>query len=67
MIWVMGEYGQAIPDAPYDLEPMLAGFDEEPSAAVRLELLTAATKLFFKRPGEMQARKGLNPLPISRI
>eukprot|EP00932_Pfiesteria_piscicida_P020992 SRR837773.7792.p1 GENE.SRR837773.7792~~SRR837773.7792.p1 ORF type:complete len:374 (-),score=174.20 SRR837773.7792:288-1409(-) len=37
---------------------MVDGFLEEPSGAVRLEMLTAAVKLFFLRPPEMQAMLG---------
>jgi len=33
-------------------------FNEEPSHAVRIELLTAAMKLFFKRPPEMKRMLG---------
>jgi hypothetical protein len=44
-------------DAPYLLEPLGTGFEEE-EPAVRLALLTAATKLFFKRPPECQRLLG---------
>ena len=37
---------------------MIDAFAEEPSQSVRLELLCAATKLFFKRPAEMQHMLG---------
>eukprot|EP00884_Botryococcus_braunii_P006125 jgi/Botrbrau1/15513/Bobra.0225s0004.1 len=57
-IWILGEHGQAIQDAPYLLEP-LAGALEEEEVAVRLALLTAAAKLFFKRPPECQRLLGL--------
>lgn len=45
-------------DAPYLLEP-LAGNLEEEEVEVRLALLTAAAKLFFKRPPECQRLLGL--------
>lgn len=58
VIWMMGEYGDAIDDAPYVLEPLIDAFDDEQASEVRLALLTATTKLFFKRPPEMKAMLG---------
>lgn len=58
VIWMIGEYGDTINDAPYILEPLIDAFDDEPSAAVRMELLTATMKLFFKRPPELKAMLG---------
>eukprot|EP01006_Ploeotia_vitrea_P015670 TRINITY_DN4566_c0_g1_i1.p1 TRINITY_DN4566_c0_g1~~TRINITY_DN4566_c0_g1_i1.p1 ORF type:complete len:800 (-),score=468.60 TRINITY_DN4566_c0_g1_i1:107-2506(-) len=58
VIWMIGEYGDTIRDAPYILEPLIDSFAEEPSAAVRMELLAASMKLFFKRPPEMKAMLG---------
>mmetsp|Transcript_92943 Transcript_92943/g.266419 ORF Transcript_92943/g.266419 Transcript_92943/m.266419 type:complete len:839 (+) Transcript_92943:187-2703(+) len=58
ILWILGEYGLLIDDAPYLLEPMIDGFVEEVSGAVKLEMITAAVKLFFCRPPEMQAMLG---------
>ncbi len=58
LLWMLAEYGHVIPEAPYLLEPLIDAFSEETSQAVRLELLATATKLFFRRPGEMQAMLG---------
>jgi len=58
LLWILGEYGLLIEDAPYLLEPMIDGFLEETSGAVRLEMLTATVKLFFCRPPEMQNMLG---------
>jgi len=58
ILWILGEYGKLIEDAPYLLEPMIDSFLEEPSGAVRLEMLTAAVKLFYCRPPEMQLMLG---------
>jgi len=58
VLWILGEYGLLIEDAPYLLEPMIDGFLEEPSGSVRLEMLTATVKLFFSRPPEMQMMLG---------
>mmetsp|Transcript_120900 Transcript_120900/g.341896 ORF Transcript_120900/g.341896 Transcript_120900/m.341896 type:complete len:836 (-) Transcript_120900:237-2744(-) len=58
LLWILGEYGAMIKDAPYLLEPMIDGFLEEPNGAVRLEMLTATVKLFFLRPPECQKMLG---------
>jgi len=57
LLWILGEYGLLIEDAPYLLEPMIDSFMEE-SGAVQLEMLTAAVKLFFCRPPEVQRMLG---------
>ena len=44
----VGEYGDEIEMSPYILEPLIDGFDTETDADVRLQLLAAAMKLFFK-------------------
>lgn len=36
------------------LEPLVDAWEEEPSCEIKMHLLTAAVKLFFKRPPEMQ-------------
>eukprot|EP00850_Spirogloea_muscicola_P011386 SM000070S21352 [mRNA] locus=s70:581897:587414:+ [translate_table: standard] len=54
LIWLLGEYGQDMADAPYIIEGFIESWEEEDSAEVRLELLTAVAKLFFKRPPECQ-------------
>ena len=38
------------------LEPLVDGWEEEASCDIKMRLLTAAVKLFFKRPPEMQVR-----------
>lgn len=58
VLWILGEYGLLIEDAPYLLEPMIDNFLEEASGAVRLEMMTASVKLFFARPAEMQGMLG---------
>lgn len=59
VIWMIGEYGDVIEDAPYILEPILENFNEESSSSVKLEILTAAMKLFFKRPPEVHKMLGV--------
>ena len=58
VIWMIGEYGDLLPVAPYVLETLIDTFTEESAITVRVELLSAAMKLFFKRPPEMQKMLG---------
>lgn len=53
-IWMVGEYGETISEAPYILEGLIESFPEEQDSLVKMELLTATTKLFFKRPPELK-------------
>ena len=52
--WFIGEYGEQVDEAPYMMESFVENDAEEASVSVRLQLMTAAMKLFFKRPGETQ-------------
>lgn len=54
LLWMLGEYAPDMPDAPYVLEGFVESWAEEDSPEVRLELLTAVAKCFFKRPPETQ-------------
>lgn len=58
VIWMVGEYGHLIDDAPYMLEPLISTVGDEESVEVRCELLTATVKLFFKRAPEVQKMLG---------
>lgn len=58
LLWMLAEYGHVISEAPYLIEPLIDNFAEETTQEVRLELLAAATKLFFRRPAEMQHMLG---------
>jgi hypothetical protein len=40
------------------LEPIIDAFAEEPSSVIKLQTLSTAMKLFFKRPAEMHAMLG---------
>lgn len=51
MIWIVGEYAERIDNADELLEQFLESFPEEP-ATVQLQLVTAAVKLFLKKPTE---------------
>jgi len=56
-IWILGEHGNHIQDAPYLLELLAVDWTSQ-AVVVRLALLTAAAKLFFARPPECQALLG---------
>ena len=58
IIWMLGEYGEEIVEAPYMLERVINNYDEEQSASIKLQTLSSAMKLLFKRPAEMQAMLG---------
>ncbi|TMW87754.1 hypothetical protein EJD97_019520 [Solanum chilense] len=58
LIWMLGEYAQDMQDAPYILESLIENWEEEHSAEVRLHLLTAVVKCFFRRPPETQKALG---------
>eukprot|EP01105_Mastigella_eilhardi_P011217 TRINITY_DN2595_c0_g1_i1.p1 TRINITY_DN2595_c0_g1~~TRINITY_DN2595_c0_g1_i1.p1 ORF type:complete len:899 (-),score=327.34 TRINITY_DN2595_c0_g1_i1:108-2804(-) len=53
MIWIVGEYAERIENADVLLESFLENFADE-SAQVQLQLLTAAVKLFLRRPKTTQ-------------
>lgn len=53
MIWIIGEYAEAIDQAEELLEMFLKNFMDEPQQ-VQLQLLTAVVKLFLKRPKTTQ-------------
>ncbi|KAL7150756.1 hypothetical protein ABFS83_05G134500 [Erythranthe nasuta] len=58
LIWMLGEYAQDMQDSPYILESLIENWEEEHSAEVRLHLLTAVIKCFFRRPPETQKALG---------
>jgi len=58
ILWILGEYGDKMVEAPYILEQYIDAYDEEDSSEVKLEMLSAAMKLFFKRAPEMQKMLG---------
>ncbi|KAI3992550.1 hypothetical protein MKX01_022641 [Papaver californicum] len=58
LIWMLGEYSHDMLDAPYILETLTEDWEEEHSPEVRLHLLTAVLKCFFRRPPETQKTLG---------
>ena len=49
LLWMLGEYGTKVPEAPYLVEPIIDGFGEETSQAVRLELLSSRSSTALAR------------------
>lgn len=62
VVWILGEYGSNLDEAPYVLEPLVdriaLGAGEQEAAPVKHALLTAAMKLFFARPPEARPLLG---------
>lgn len=56
-VYILGELGEKIQDAPYVLESMIESFTAEPME-MKLALITAIGKLFFKRAPECRAALG---------
>lgn len=58
-IWILGEFGEKLENAPYIIENLLDQFagDIQPPKIIYAMLLSCA-KLFFKSPGEMQGILG---------
>ncbi|CAD2213160.1 Adaptin N terminal region/non-SMC mitotic condensation complex subunit 1/Beta2-adaptin appendage, C-terminal sub-domain, putative [Angomonas deanei] len=53
LLWILGEFGEYIDDAPYIVESFVEGLAAE-RPSFRHQMLTTACTLFFKRPPEMQ-------------
>jgi vesicle coat complex subunit len=53
-IWIVGEYAERVPEAVSIIESYKSQFFEDPDA-VKLQLVTAAVKLYLKKPEESEA------------
>lgn len=51
IVWILGEYAESIPPVKSLIAPFARSFLEEPTQ-VQLQLLTACTKLYIKRPDD---------------
>jgi len=58
IIYLIGECGDLINEAPYALEKLIDNYDAIEDVAVKHQLLNACLKLFFLRPPEMQRMLG---------
>eukprot|EP01031_Cornospumella_fuschlensis_P030760 gene30760-37165_t len=54
LVWMLGEFGHNVLEAPYLLEQLVDAYEDEASVSFKLQLLTACIKLFVQRPPEMQ-------------
>ncbi len=58
IIFLLGEYGDSISEAPYALERVIDSYDNIIDDGVKTALLAATVKLFFQRPPELQRMLG---------
>lgn len=58
VIFLLGEYGESITEAPYALERVIDSYDNITDDGVKTALLAATVKLFFQRPPEVQRMLG---------
>jgi len=58
VIFLLGEYGESITEAPYALERVIDSYDNITDDGVKTALLASTLKLFFQRPPEMQQMLG---------
>lgn len=58
VIFLLGEYGESIQEAPYSLEKVIDNYDNIADDGVKTALLAATVKLFFHRPPECQHMLG---------
>jgi AP-4 complex subunit beta-1 len=58
IIYLLGECGDVVPEAPYALEKLIDGYEDLADPVVKSALLSATMKLFFTRPPEVQKMLG---------
>ncbi|KAL7518604.1 hypothetical protein ACHAWX_003418 [Stephanocyclus meneghinianus] len=58
LIFLLGECGDSIVEAPYVLEKVIDSYENITNAGVKTALLAATVTLFFKRPPEVQMMLG---------
>ena len=58
IIYLLGECGDSVMEAPYVLEKVIDSYDTITDAGVKTALLAATVSLFFKRPPECQLMLG---------
>lgn len=58
LIFLIGECGESITEAPYVLEKVIDSYDNIADAGVKTALLAATVTLFYKRPPEVQLMLG---------
>lgn len=58
LIYLLGECGDVVPEAPYSLERLIDRYDDLEDAAIKVALLEATLRLFFCRAPEVQRMLG---------
>jgi len=58
VIYLLGECGETVREAPYALEKLIDAYDDIDDSAIKLALLTSTVKLFLVRPPEVQHMLG---------
>lgn len=58
IIYLLGECGDIVNEAPYALEKLIDSYDELKDVTVKIALLSSTMKLFFLRPPEVQQMLG---------
>jgi len=58
LLYLLGECGDIVREAPYCVEKLIDSYDSIRSPEIKIALLTNSMKLFFKRPPEMQRMLG---------
>ena len=58
IIYLLGECGEIVPEAPYALEKLIDTYDDLGDANVKIALLSSTMKMFFLRPPEVQLMLG---------
>lgn len=58
IVYLLGECGDVVPEAPYCLEKLIDGYDDLTDPVIKSALLSATMKLFFTRPPEVQKMLG---------
>jgi len=58
VIYLLGECGETVAEAPYALEKLIDTYSTIKDVSVKMALLNATMKLFFKRPPEVQRMLG---------
>lgn len=58
IIYLLGECGDIVPEAPYVLEKLIDQYEDLTEPAIKSALLSSTMKLFFQRPPETQKMLG---------
>jgi len=58
IVYLLGECGDIVNEAPYALEKLIDTYDELTDPTVKIALLSSTMKLFFVRPPEVQQMLG---------